>query len=72
MNGSDIFNQAFSQIREPRSEEYRRGVLAALEFRCEAVPIPRLYRVGSVQFDAFISGVDEGHRRWRDALDGEE
>ena len=69
MKAQDLFDQAFSQIRDPRSDEYRQGALAVLKMRCEGKAIPRRYPVGSVQFDAFCAGCDEGHRIWRSAVE---
>ena len=69
MDSATLFREAFDTVRDPRSEEYRQGVRAALQFRCEGITIPALYKVGSAQLDAFLAGIDEGHRRWRRASD---
>jgi hypothetical protein len=71
----DIFKAAFDKPRTPRSEPYRRGVLACLmaheqhgtddlhtHFALAHVPT---YPSGSAEFDAFWAGVDEGHALWR-------
>lgn len=59
-----IFDQAFSAVRDPRSLAYKKGVLAALEYRlgeCSGIAHP--YRLGTADADAYFSGLDEGHRR---------
>jgi hypothetical protein len=54
-------------IRDSRSDEYKAGCRAALAYRIEGVHIRNPHPLGSAQFDAFCAGLDEGHRRWRDA-----
>lgn len=61
----EIFNAAFHPVRDPRSDEYKQGVLAALSFRIGGQKIPHPYPMGTTQADAFYAGIDEGHRRWR-------
>jgi len=61
-----IFNSAFNRPRDPRSAEYKAGVLAALRYRIEGVKIKQVYRPGTASADAFYSGLDEGHRLWRE------
>ena len=64
-----LFNRAFPATREPRSEAYKAGVLAAIKFRLgEAEHIDCPYRAGSVWADAFHAGADEGHVIARNAL----
>ena len=64
-----LFRQAFPATREPRSEAYKAGVLAAIKFRLgEAEHIDCPYRAGSVWADAFHAGADEGHVIARNAL----
>jgi hypothetical protein len=70
MKAQELFDKAFNVLRAPRSEEYKEGVLAVLRMRCEEDKLPRIYPVGSVQFDAFNAGCDEGHRIWREATGG--
>jgi len=68
---TSLFEAAFHPHREPRSEAYRAGVLAALRYRLgEAEHVECPYRPGTAESDAFFSGVDEGHQRAREALDG--
>jgi hypothetical protein len=61
----EILRDAFSVARNPRSAEYKRGVLAALRFRLEGIKITNPFPEGTAASDAFYSGVDEGHRLWR-------
>lgn len=53
--------------RDPRSDEYRAGVRAALEFRIEGLSIRRPHAAGTAQDDAFDGGLAEGHAIWRKA-----
>jgi hypothetical protein len=55
-----IFDQAFRPGREPRSDAYKAGVLAALRSRLEGIPFPAQYRAGSSDRDAYLAGADEG------------
>lgn len=59
-----LFTEAFSAVRDPRSEEYKAGTLAALMFRCTGAKIQLPYPVGTAAADAFFAGADEGHRRF--------
>lgn len=69
MTPEQILEQAFdpAKFRDPRSPEYKAGVLAALKFRLQGHPITLPYPVGTAQADAFFSGLDEGHRLARGA-----
>ena len=59
----DIYSAAFSKPRDPRSAEYKQGVLDVLRFRLgEAQSVRCAYRAGTAQADAYFSGCDEGHR----------
>jgi hypothetical protein len=66
-----LFVQAFQRPRDPRSPEYRAGVLAALRLRLgESAHLVCPYGLGTAQADAWFSGTDEGHalgRAHRDA-----
>jgi len=62
----EIFKDAFDVPRNPRSPEYKRGVLAALKFRREGVKISDPFPEGTAASDAFHAGVDEGHTLWRE------
>ena len=63
----ELFSAAFGSAREPRSDAYKRGVLAVLVFRCGgAKPSQaRPYKVGTAEADAFHAGCDEGNAIWR-------
>lgn len=69
----ELFQEAFKGARDPRSTEYKHGVMAALIHHCAGIKISesRLYKVGTVEFDAFSAGVDEGHSIWRQELSEE-
>jgi hypothetical protein len=65
-----LFDEAFNTPRDPRSPEYKVGVLAALRFRLgetKTVVIPPWAsgRQGTASEDAFFAGVSEGHSIWR-------
>ena len=59
-----LFNAAFSRQRDPRSREYKNGVLAALRFRINEESIGRLYPPGTAAADAYNAGIYEGHQIW--------
>ncbi|HEU0201844.1 MAG TPA: hypothetical protein VFR86_15600 [Burkholderiaceae bacterium] len=67
-----LLAEAFTRPRDPRSNEYKAGVRAALEFRLAGVAIDIPYPLGTAQADAFFSGLQEGHAIWRAYLDGTE
>lgn len=67
---ADLFAQAFERPRDPRSAEYRTGVLAALQFRLAGHAITRPYSAGTAADDAFDAGMVEGHALWRRAQEG--
>lgn len=65
-----LFDRAFFPGRPARSKPYRSGVMDALRFRLgEAEHIQCPYPQGSVEFDAYFAGVDEGHLRYKRSLD---
>lgn len=65
-----IFRSAFDGPRDPRSDEYKNGVIDVLRFRLgEATEVRCGYRIGSAQADAYFSGCDEGHRLAREHLE---
>jgi hypothetical protein len=73
IRASDLFEKAFSQIRDPRSEAYKRGVLHALQFRLEQISFPEHpFLPGSAESDAYSAGIDEGHAIWRKHCDRSE
>jgi hypothetical protein len=65
----EIYEEAFDQPRDPRSDEYKEGVIATLSYHITGQKMPRPYAMGTVQADAFYAGVDEGHRLWMAAKD---
>lgn len=62
-----LYNKAFNSTRDPRSQEYKAGVRAALAFRIEGKRITQPYRPETAQDDAYHSGLAEGHGIWRAA-----
>ncbi len=65
-----LFASAFNTPRDPRSPEYKAGVLAALKFRMGEAPTVILPdyasgHQGTAREDAFFAGVSEGHSVWR-------
>jgi hypothetical protein len=71
----EIFDAAFSKPRDPRSAEYRHGVIDILKFRLRETNEAtgkRQYRLGTAQADAYFAGCDEGHRLARGYLDEQE
>lgn len=67
----ELFAAAFAGPRDPRSAEYKSGVLAALKFYLgEAATVgPCPYPLGSARQDAWLAGTNEGHDRGRAYLD---
>ena len=63
----EIYDAAFDVPRDPRSDEYKAGVIAILSYRITGQKIPRPYAMGTAQADAFYAGTDEGHRLWEKA-----
>lgn len=72
MNTSDkIVAFAFSTPRDPRSAEYKEGMRVVLAFRLGEISEVRCpFPLGTAQADAFFSGCDEGHRRFREHQEG--
>lgn len=65
-SAQQLFDAAFSRERQPRSQVYKDGVMAALVFHetgQKAVLCP--HPEGSVEYDAFFAGVVEGHQIYR-------
>jgi len=62
----ELYAKAFTGLRDPRSDEYKAGVRAALLYRLDGRQIKCPYLVGTAQADAFYSGLDEGHRIFRE------
>jgi hypothetical protein len=64
-----LFNAAFQCPRDPRSPEYKRGVLYILLFKCGAIKrAPNPYPAGTAQSDAWSAGTYEGHNIWNQSL----
>jgi len=63
----ELFVEAFEDRNDQRSIEYKRGVMAALINRIAGIGIGDNcpYKAGTAEFDAFDSGLSEGHRIWR-------
>lgn len=67
---TELFDAAFSGPRDPRSKEYKEGVLDALRFRLgESLSIRCRYEAGTASADAYFAGCDEGHRLARQCLE---
>lgn len=62
----ELYAKAFTGPRDPRSDEYKAGVRAALLYRLDGREIKCPYQMGTAQADAFYSGLDEGHRIFRE------
>lgn len=60
-----LFNAAFDIPRNPRSDEYKAGARAVLDYRVSRIRISCPHLPGSAQFDAYHAGVTEGHQIWR-------
>lgn len=68
----EIFDKAFPPGRDWRSEEYRHGVLEALQYKLrELTGGGEQYHMGTAQADAYYAGWDEGIRRAMAYLDAE-
>lgn len=63
--GADLMEKAFAPGRDPRSQEYKQGVLSILRLRIDGVRRALPYEIGTAQADAYFAGQDEGHRIWR-------
>lgn len=65
-----LYDEAFApeNYRDPRSQAYKDGVMAALRFRAGEIKSLKgidHYELGTAEADAWYAGLDEGHRRWR-------
>lgn len=68
----ELFDAAFSKPRDPRSDEYRHGVIDTLKFRLREANEAfgkHQYRLGTAQADAYFAGCDEGHRLAREYIE---
>ena len=64
-----LMSAAFDRPRDPRSDAYKLGARSLLISRATNTPLVRMYAAGSVEFDAFHAGVDEGQAIWKRHLD---
>lgn len=55
-----VYDWAFRPGREARSDEYKLGALNFLRNRLEQAELLCPFQAGSVQFDAYFAGCDEG------------
>jgi hypothetical protein len=67
-----IFNEAFSKPRDPRSDAYKDGVLRTLQMRLRELDglSTKQYVLGTAECDAYFAGTDEGHRLASEYLKG--
>lgn len=67
-----LYEAAFNnnQHRERRSTAYKNGVMYALRYRAGETKVKASgaipYEMGTSDADAWLAGLDEGYRRWRD------
>lgn len=59
-----LMKAAFDRPRDPRSYPYKLGAFSLLASRATNTPLARPYAPGTVDFDAFHAGVDEGKAIW--------
>ncbi|WP_312488296.1 hypothetical protein [Massilia timonae] len=59
-----LMKTAFDRPRDPRSYPYKLGAFSLLASRATDTPLARPYAPGTVDFDAFHAGVDEGKAIW--------
>jgi len=57
-----IYDEAFAQPRDPRSPEYKLGVLGTLSRRVDGEECTCPYRAGTAESDAYWAGAAEGLR----------
>jgi hypothetical protein len=62
MTAKQVFKGMFEKARDARSNEYKQGVMAWLEYKLEKKEIDVPYKQGTCQFDAFFAGLDEGKK----------
>ena len=66
--GNDLVDRlmttAFGRPRDPRSYPYKLGTFSLLVSRVTDAPLAHPYAPGTVDFDAFHAGVDEGRAIW--------
>lgn len=60
-----LMSLTFFPGRAPRSDAYREGCRAALEYRILGRSMGPGYPAGCCEADAWVAGVEEGHAIWR-------
>jgi hypothetical protein len=56
-----LFAKEFDPSRPPRSQPYKQGVRAILEYKLAGKPLPKLpFALGTVEADAYFAGQNEG------------
>ena len=60
-----LFDAAFAGPRDPRSDAYKAGVLAALRYRIDGDRMINPFPPASAESDAWYAGSQEGHALWR-------
>lgn len=66
----DLMRAAFDRPRTPRSDAYKAGVRAELEFRLDrAASVKCPFPPGTAESDAFFSGLPEGRDIYRTHMD---
>ncbi|SHL11189.1 hypothetical protein SAMN05216428_101110 [Nitrosospira sp. Nsp11] len=60
-----LMAEAFSPPRGARSQAYKAGVRAALEWWINKKRIVVPYLIGTAEFDAFFAGRTEGYAIWQ-------
>jgi hypothetical protein len=60
----NLMAAAFGRPRDPRSDEYKQGTRAVLNFKLGGGAPKCAYPLGTASADAFFSGMQEGHAIW--------
>ena len=60
-----LISAAFDRPRGRRSDAYKQGARALLVSRLTLATLICNYQPGSVEFDAFFAGVEEGRAIWQ-------
>lgn len=69
LDPDSLFSAAFNVPRDPRSTEYKAGVLALLRLKCgKADSLECPHTPGTAAADAWFSGLSEGHAILRQAM----
>ncbi|OGU11544.1 MAG: hypothetical protein A2075_23330 [Geobacteraceae bacterium GWC2_58_44] len=67
----ELFKAAFAPHRTPRSDAYKRGVMAVLILKCGGRRDVQTYVPGTPELDAWAAGCDEGHLIWLQHIERE-